>query len=137
MLGMLAMVVTFVVVAPGAAQAADTAPLAMCAHPSNTIVTNFPQGSSLGPSSRYSDGPRTCSYYTKRAVSYYCLGNYHSETYINIINNPTGARKVYYAVCDGTLRTFVAAHYPAGSGPYHVHWHVNIGSYTGSYMKIA
>lgn len=136
-LGMLAVVVAFAVAAPTAAHAADPAPLALCAYPTNTIVTNFPQGSSLGASSKYPDGPRTCTYHSKRAVSYYCLGNYHSETYIHLINNPNGARTINYAVCDGTLRTLGSARYPAGNGPYHVHWHVETGSFTGSYMKIA
>jgi hypothetical protein len=115
------------------------AELRLCLAPSGALQPTLPASTGLGPSSNYPDGPRTCSWNNKPSVKYYCLGGSRSTT-IHIVSNRAGSneqrRKIYPVMCDGQLRTLTSSTYPPLGGPYHVHWHLNAGTFTGAYLYV-
>lgn len=109
--------------------------LHMC--PNNNASQTVPASANLGASSRYPDGPRSCTWSGKRPIRWTCSGG-SGTPQMNIVNSEAGegSRKAYNVACDGKPHTFDASKYPNGTR-FHFHVHKQGATWSLSNARVA
>jgi hypothetical protein len=132
-------------IAPQVNAASETRPnvSGLCNYPTlSPTITTFPQSWYLPNSATwdFENGPRTCRFNSKRSVSYECWSETGSTTidFIAGAAGEDGDRNSFAADCDGRKHDISAATGWRGAThtPYHIHWHLDGGSFRGSTLTV-